>query len=265
MLLYDAHCHYDDEHFDDDRDNIIMDVYNYGVKRIISAGYDLDSSKKALGLAKKYDFIYCTFGISPNDIKDTWEETKKDIDTYVDLLEKEREQGFNKIVAIGEIGLDYYYSEEKKEIQKLAFKYQIDIANKFDLPIVIHTRDAIMDTIEILKENKVQNTGIFHCCPHNRELVKEGLKLGYYISFCGPITFKNAKNANEIIELVPNDRFTTETDSPYLAPDPKRGTRNDSRNIEFIVKKIAEVKKIDIEEVERLAWNNANKIFKIED
>ena len=265
MLLYDAHCHYDDEHFDEDREVIIKNIYEYGVKRVVSAGYDLKSSRAALELSKKYDFIYCTMGISPNDVHDTWKETKQDIDNYVKDIEEELKNGNKKLVAIGEIGLDYYYGTDTKEIQKKAFIYQIEIANKFDLPIVIHTRDAIMDTIDILKEHPVNNKGIFHCCPHNRELVKEALKLGFYISFCGPITFKNAKNADEIIGMVPDDRFVTETDSPYLAPDPKRGTRNDSRNIEYILKKIALVKRKDVEEIEKLAWENANRIYRIND
>ncbi len=262
MLIYDSHCHYDDEWFDEDREKIIKEINDFGVKRIVNAGYDLKSSLFALDLSKKYDFVYCTMGISPNDLESTWEDTKKEIDNYVSVLEKEIISN-KKIVAIGEIGLDYHYETNNKEIQKEAFKYQIEIANRFNLPIVIHTREAIMDTIEMLKDNPVKNTGIFHCCPHNRELVKEALKLGYYISFCGPVTFKNAKNANEIIEMVPDDRFVTETDSPYLSPEPKRGTRNDSRNIEYIIKKIAETKGKSVEEIEKLAWDNANRIYRL--
>ena len=168
-----------------------------------------------------------------------------------------------KIVAIGEIGLDYYWNKENKEIQKIAFIEQIKLANELNLPIVIHTREAVMDTIEVLKQNPVKNKGVFHCCPLNRELVKEGLKLGFFISFAGPITFKNSKNADEIIELVPNDRILIETDSPYLSPEPLRGKRNDPRNVKYIAEKVSKVKQMSIEEIAEITYNNACKIFRI--
>lgn len=165
-------------------------------------------------------------------------------------------------MAVGEIGLDYHYDTDKEE-QKIAFKKQIEIANKYKLPIVIHIRDAVSDTLQILKENPVDKKGIFHCCPFNRELVKEALKLGFYISFSGTVTFKNAKNAEEIVNLVPNDKFLIETDSPYLAPEPVRGTRNNSTNLKYIVKKIAEFKGATEEEIAQLSYENTKRIFNI--
>ena len=168
-----------------------------------------------------------------------------------------------KVVAIGEIGLDYYWNKDNKELQKKAFIKQIEMADRLELPIVIHTREAVMDTLEILKQNNVKCKGVFHCCPLNRELVKEGLKLGFYISFAGPITFKNSKNANEIIEMVPLDRILIETDSPYLSPEPLRGRRNDPRNVKYIAQKIAEVKGIALEEVANITYKNAEEIFNI--
>ena len=150
-----------------------------------------------------------------------------------------------------------------KELQKKAFIKQIEIANDLNLPIAIHTRDAVMDTLEILKQNNVNNKGIFHCCPLNRELVKEGLKLGFYISFSGVVTFKNAKNANEIIEMVPLDKLLIETDSPYLAPEPVRGTKNTPANVKYVAKKIAEVKKMKLEEIANITYENANNVYKI--
>ena len=137
------------------------------------------------------------------------------------------------------------------------------MANEVDLPIVIHSRDAISDTLEILKNNKVNRKGVFHCCMLNRELVKEALKLGFYISFAGPVTFKNSKNAQEIIKMVPNERFFIETDSPYLSPEPNRGKRNDSRNLKYIVEKIAKEKNIDIEKVAEISYKNAVEFFRI--
>ena len=167
-----------------------------------------------------------------------------------------------KIVAIGEIGLDYHYSLEKDK-QKEVFIRQIELANKFNLPIVIHTREAVMDTLQILKEHPVNKKGELHCCPFNRELVKEALKLGFYISFSGTCTFKNAKNAEEIVQMVPDDKFLIETDSPYLAPEPVRGTRNDSRNLVYIIEKIAKFKNKEMYEIAEKSYENASRLFEI--
>ncbi len=257
MEFFDAHAHYDDERFDTDRESIITDIYNSGVTKIVSAGYSLQGSWNNLELAKKYDFIYTTVGISPNDLGENW---KQDIASIKELLEQNLK--LNKIVAVGEIGLDFHYDTDK-EIQREAFKMQIDIANEYNLPIVIHTREAVYSTLEILKSNPANNKGMFHCCPLNRELVKEALKLGYYISMAGPVTFRNAKYANEIIGMVPLDRFLIETDSPYLAPDPVRGTRNNSRNLKYIVQKIASVKNMSEEEIAAASYQNAETLFRL--
>lgn len=254
---FDSHAHYDDSKFDEDRKEIIQKMYNEGVTKIISAGYNLESSKYASKLTSEYDFIYTTCGISPNDIP----EGKKEF--YKELIEIKELTKNEKCVAIGEIGLDYYWNKENKEYQKRAFIEQINLANEVDLPIVIHSRDAISDTLEILKNNKVNRKGVFHCCMLNRELVKEALKLGFYISFAGPVTFKNSKNAQEIIKMVPNERFFIETDSPYLSPEPNRGKRNDSRNLKYIVEKIAKEKDIDIEKVAEISYKNAVEFFRI--
>lgn len=258
MKFFDSHAHLDDEKFNEDREELIEEIKKSGIDKFISAGYSLEGSKKGIELANKYDFIYTTSGISPNDIPQTEEELWKTLKEIEKMAQENQ-----KVVAIGEIGLDYYWEKEEKmrKLQKIAFIEQIKIANKIDLPIVIHTREAVMDTIQILKENPVNNKGIFHCCPLNRELVKEALKLGFYISFAGPITFKNSKNANEIIEMVPNDKMLIETDSPYLAPEPVRGTRNNPINVKYIAQKIADVKKLSLEEVAKLTYKNAQKII----
>lgn len=256
MEFFDSHAHLDDEKFDEDREEIIEKIHNDEISKFISAGYSLEASKKAIELSKKYEFIYSTCGISPNDIPQKEDELW--IMTHeIEKMVKENE----KVVAIGEIGLDYHWNKENKELQKKAFIEQIKIANDLDLPIVIHTRDAVMDTIQILKENEVKNRGVFHCCPQNRELIKEGLKLGFYISFAGPITFKNSKNADEMINLVPNDRILIETDSPYLAPEPVRGTRNTPANVKFVAQKIAEAKGLSLEEVEKMTFENTKRIL----
>ena len=259
MGLFDSHSHLNDEKFNEDREEQIKKIRESGVSNFITAGYSVESSKKALEIAKKYDFIYTTAGVSPNDIPQTEEELWKQLAEIEKIVEKNKE----KICAIGEIGLDYYWNTDNKELQKKAFIEQIKIANKYNLPIVIHTREAVMDTLQILKENKVTKTGVFHCCPQNRELIKEGLKLGFYISFAGPITFKNSKNAEEMINLVPNDRILIETDSPYLAPEPVRGTRNTPANVKYIAQKIADVKGLTLEEVEKITFENTKNILYI--
>ena len=238
MELFDSHAHYNDEKFEEDREEILKEIYRSGVTKLVNAGYSLESSKSTIQIANSHDFIYSTVGISPNDIADYKKEDLKEIENLAKSP---------KVVAIGEIGLDYYWNKENKDLQKEVFISQIEIANKLNLPIVIHTREAVYDTLEILKNNNCNKKGIFHCCPFNVDLVREGLKLGFYISFAGPTTFKNSKNAPEIIKMVPLDKMLIETDSPYLSPEPFRGKRNDSRNVKYIAQKIA--------------YNNAEKIF----
>lgn len=256
MELFDSHAHYNDEKFDNDREEIIQKIYDLGVTTLVNAGYSLESSKKAIEIANKHSFIYATVGVSPNDIDNL------NVD-YIKQIENMANE--KKVVAIGEIGLDYYWNKENKEEQKKIFCEQIELANKLNKPIVIHTREAVMDTLDILK-NKVEakQKGVFHCCPLNPELVKEALKLGFYISFAGPVTFKSSKNAEDVVKLVPLDKILIETDSPYLSPEPVRGTRNDSRNVIHIAETIACIRGITLEEIANITFKNAKSIFKID-
>lgn len=260
MELFDSHAHYNDEKFNEDREEVLQAVSDAGVAKIVCAGYSLESSREAVKIANTHQSIYAIVGISPNDIPTQGVEYEQILNRQLQQIEDLANN--EKVVAIGEIGLDYYWNKENKEEQKLAFQKQIELANRLDLPIVIHTRDAIYDTLEILKSKITPfKKGIFHCCPLNLDLIREGLKLGFYISFAGPITFKNAKNAEEAIQAVPLERILIETDSPYLAPEPKRGTRNDSRNVRYMAEKIAQVKGISVEEVAKATYENAKKIF----
>lgn len=253
MNFFDSHAHYNDERFLNIREELIERMYNDEITNIICAGYNLEASEDAIKLAEKYPHVFTTCGISPNDITENVDK---------ELVKIEKIATYEKNVAIGEIGLDYYWNKENKELQKKVFIKQIEMANRLELPIVIHTREAVMDTIQILKEHPVKNKGIFHCCPLNQELIKEGLKLGFYISFSGNITFKNAKSAG-CIELVPMDRILIETDSPYLAPEPHRGEMNTSLFVKYVAEKIAEVKGISLEKVADQTKKNAETIFKI--
>jgi TatD DNase family protein len=258
MELFDSHAHYDDEKFNEDRDEVIKNIFDAGITKLVSAGYSLDSSMKGIELSKKYEFIYTSCGISPNDIPDS----KEEVDYQLAQIEKLASEN-DKVVAIGEIGFDYYWNKENKEMQRYVFEKQIEIANRLNLPIMIHTRDAIMDTIDIIKNTEFKKPGIFHCCPQNKDLILAGVSKGFFISFAGPITFKSSKNAEEMINLVPIDQILIETDSPYLAPEPNRGTRNDSRNVKFVAQKIADARKISLEEVAKATYKNAKKVFNI--
>ena len=253
MELFDTHSHYNDKAFNEDLEDVWEKVREAGVTKLVCIGYNLQSSKKAIELADKYDFVYATCGISPNDIA---ESSLEDIEEIYKLAKNK------KVVAIGEIGLDYYWNKDNKELQKKFFIKQIELANKLNLPITIHSRDAHIDTIDVLKKVKCINTGIFHCCPLNVELIKEGLKLGYYISFSGVITFKNAKPELAIKE-VPLDRLLIETDCPYMAPEPHRGKRNDSSYVIEMVRKLAKEKNIELEEMAKITYENAMRIYKI--
>ena len=260
MNLFDSHSHYNDEKFDIDRDEVIKETLVSGVSNFIVSGYNIESSKKSIEIANNYESVYAIVGISPNDVENIINKE----DTDGSILEIERIANNKKVVGIGEIGLDYYWNKDNKEIQKEIFIKQINLANKLSLPIVIHTRDATIDTIQILKENEVSKKGIFHCCPLNKELIKEALKLGFYISLSGVITFKNSKNADEIIKIIPEDKLLIETDSPYLSPEPFRGKRNTSMNVKYVAEKIAKVKNMNIEEIAYITSNNAKKIFNIQ-
>ena len=257
MEFFDSHSHLNDEKFDDDRLEMIKKIKAEDVTGFLTCGYNLEGSKKAINIATNCDYTYATAGISPNDIPQNEEELWKDIVEIKELAKNK------KVVAIGEIGLDYYWNKDNHELQIEAFKKQIQIANELDLPIVIHTREAVMDTLRVLKENNVINKGVFHCCPLNRELVKEALKLDFYISFSGVVTFKNAKNADEIINMVPSDRILIETDSPYLAPEPVRGTRNNPINVKLVARKVADCRGENIKDVAKYTYENAKRLFKI--
>ena len=255
MDFFDTHAHYNDEKFKEDRDIIIKQVQENNIKYITVVGYNIESSIKAIKIANKYDNIYATVGISPNDL-----ESEINLEKIENLAQNK------KVVAIGEIGLDYYWNKENKDLQRDIFLKQIEIANKLELPISIHTREAVYDTLDILKNKiKVKNNGIFHCCPLNVELIKEAIKLGFYISFSGNVTFKNSKNADKCIETVPKEKLLIETDSPYMTPEPHRGKRNNSIYVKLVAQKIADVKNMSLEDVAKITLENAKRIYKIGD
>lgn len=254
-MLFDTHAHLDDKRFDDDRDELIRGLPERGVSRVITPGIDVDSSKKCVDLADKYDIVYAGVGIHPH-------EASKLEDNYLDQLRTMAQN--KKVVAIGEIGLDYYYDFSPRDIQKQRFIEQIELAAELKLPIIIHNRDSHEDMLNILREHKdLINGGVMHCFSGSWEMAKIVLDLGLYISLAGPVTFKNAKKPVEVAKNVPLDRLLIETDSPYLTPVPYRGKRNDPGHVSLVAQKIAEIRGITAEEVGRITTENALNLFKI--
>ena len=252
MNIFDTHAHYDDKAFDEDRYELLDAMSKNNVKYIINQGTDIETSKFSIALAEKYDYIYAAVGIHPEEIYK--EENVEDIKKLA---------SHKKVVAIGEIGLDYHYDNTNKEDQLKYFTEQLHLANDVNLPVVIHSRDAQKDTLDTLKSIKINNNGVIHCFSGSLESAKEFLKLGYYLGFDGPITFKNAKNALEVLEYIPLDKILIETDAPYLTPIPFRGERNNSMYLTYVINKIAEIRKISPEEVANITMNNAKTLFKI--
>ena len=255
MEFFDSHSHYNDEKFDEDREEIIEQTYNDGITKFVCAGYNIPSSKFSLELAQKYNYIYSIVGISPNDIPQTEEELWKSIEEISSIAVENRN---NKIVAIGEIGLDYHYTKKNKEKQKELFIKQIQLANKYNLPIVIHSRDAVKDTIDILKNYK--SFGVIHCFSESKEVANEYIKLGYKLGIGGVLTFKNS-NLKDVIKDIPLENIVLETDSPFLSPI--RGSVNEPKNIKLIAECLSNIKNITISEVAKKTTDNVCKVFNI--
>lgn len=255
-MLFDSHAHLNDERFDEDREELINSLKAKGVDLVLNPGACIETSKSSVELANKYDFIYAAVGVHPHDVG---EMTEDDIETLRKLsLENE------KVKAIGEIGLDYYYDNSPREIQKKWFKRQIELANELKLPIIIHDRDAHGDTFEIIKNTKSPEIGcVLHCYSGNVELAKEYVKMGCYISIPGTVTFKNNKKTREVAKEIPLEYLLIETDSPYMAPEPHRGKRNDPSLVQFVADKIAQEKGISYEQVCEATKENAKRFFNI--
>jgi len=251
LSFFDSHAHYMDERFNEDRDSLLMSLYNEGgVKYIMNAAYDLPSSYESIKLSEKYDFCYGAVGVHPHDADSI---TQKDYDEIKKLSEHK------KVMAIGETGLDYHYDNSDRERQKEAFANHLELAKDVNLPVIIHEREATKDALDIVLSSN--NTGVFHCFSGSVETAKIILDKGYCISFAGPVTFKNAKNVKEVARYVPLDRFLIETDCPYLAPVPKRGERNTSFNLVHIVNEIAQLKGETPETIAMWSLNNAKALF----
>ena len=256
MKIIDTHCHLNDDKLLTNIDEVIFRAQKVGVEKMVVVAWDLESSKTAIELANQYEFIYATIGFHPENIYDI---EISDLDVLFELNNNK------KIVAIGEIGLDYHWTKEieKRELQKQFFIRQIEIANELHLPIVIHSRDAMMDTISILKEHKPLYGGVMHCYSGSVENLEDIINLNLYIGLDGPVTYLNAKTPKEVAEIVPLERLVVETDSPYLPPHPLRGTVNEPANISLIIDAIADIRKMSKKHLLDVLYQNSCDLFKL--
>lgn len=253
--IFDSHCHYNDDAFKSDYNEILNHIQENGVGTVVNVGASIESSRLALKQALENDFMYCSVGIHPEDASQALDEN-----IMSELAEMRKNP---KVVAIGEAGLDYHYDDAyPSEIQKEAFIKQIELSNKIDKPLIVHTRDAMQDTMEIFKKHPVKK-GVVHCYSGSRESCKELLKLGFYIGFTGVVTFKNARRALESLKVVPLDKLLIETDCPYMAPEPNRGKRCDSSMLNFTAQKIADELGMSKDDIISITEENAKRFYNI--
>lgn len=253
ITLIDTHCHLEMDEFNKDREEVIRRAKDAGIEAIITIGSDLEGNMGGLELSEKYDFIYATVGIHPHDAKDFSEDIFKKLKEWTSR---------EKVVAIGETGLDYHYENSPREIQRDVFKRHLALAKETGLPVVIHSREAKRDTLEIIKESGIYR-GVLHCFSGDIEMAEKAMAMGFHISIAGPVTFKNARKPKEIAKAIPDDYLLIETDAPYLAPEPFRGKRNEPSYLLYIARTIAELRGITLEDLARITTLNAKRLFGI--
>ncbi|MBQ9118891.1 MAG: TatD family hydrolase [Lachnospiraceae bacterium] len=262
FYIFDTHAHYDDEAFEEDREALLASLPEHGIRRVVNVGASIASTQRTIQLIQEYPFCYGAAGVHPSEVAELTEEK---------LVWLEEQLAAKKIVAVGEIGLDYYWPEPEHELQKKWFRRQLELAIAHDMPVIIHSRDAAADTLEIMKEYYAKAeaagkklTGVIHCFSYGTEMAAEYLKMGFYLGIGGVVTFKNAVKIKEVVQSTPLERIVLETDSPYLTPVPYRGKRNNSLYLEYIVAAIAELKGLTEEEVVRITCENANRLYRLQ-
>jgi len=254
--IFDTHAHYDDEAFDGDREELLGQLPAQGIARVVNVGASLDSCRCTMELAERYDYIYMALGVHPGECAELDEVS---FGWLKEVCQQE------KCVAVGEIGLDYYWEEPDRELQKKWFVRQLELARECGLPVVIHSRDAARDTVDIMTAQKAEEIGgVVHCFSYTKETAKIFLDMGFYIGIGGVLTFKNARKLKEAAEYIPMDRIVLETDCPYLAPVPNRGKRNSSLNLPYVAAELAQVKGMTVEEVRAAAWENGLRLYRME-
>lgn len=251
-MIIDTHAHYDDEQFNEDRDDVLNRMKDAGVELIVDVGSTLKSWDHIINLINEYPFVYGAIGLHPDEVGDFDEEQFARMKV---LLEHE------KVVAVGEIGLDYYWDKEQHDLQKKWFVKQLELAREKELPVIIHSRESAADTMEIMQQYGVGLKGVIHCYSYSVEMAKEYVKMGYFIGIGGVVTFKNAKKLKEVVKEIPLESLVLETDCPYLAPVPFRGKRNSSEYLNYVAEEIAEIKQISVEEVIQQTEKNARRLY----
>lgn len=258
-MIFDSHAHYEDKKFDEDRVELLSSMRQNKIGKIINVGSTLQTCKKSIEFAEQYQEVYAAIGIHPSEIKSLKED---DITLLEEMLTHK------KAVACGEIGLDYYWDKEEKiqELQKVWFYKQLELAKRLNKPVIIHSRDAAKDTQEILKDDRYKELQcVIHCYSYSKEMAEDFVKMGYYIGVGGVITFKNGRRLREAVAAVPIDRILVETDAPYMAPEPYRGKRNESKYIEQVIREIALIKEKSVEEIEQITYQNALNFYRIKE
>lgn len=252
-MIFDTHAHYDDEAFDQDRDEMLTQLKEHGIEAVTNVGASMKSCKTTLELARKYPLVYGAVGVHPNETGELLEADMKWLfETAMD----------EKIVAIGEIGLDYYWEEPDHDTQKKWFVRQLSLAGEARLPVIIHSREAAKDTLDIMKAEQAEKLGgVIHCFSYSKEMAREYLNMGFYLGIGGVVTFKNAKKLKEVVEYMPMEQMVLETDCPYLSPVPNRGKRNSSFNLPYVVREISRIKNIPAEEVIEITDRNAKRLY----
>ncbi|MBU5332771.1 TatD family hydrolase [Anaerocolumna aminovalerica] len=254
-MIFETHAHYDDEAFEQDREDVLKSLQQSGISFVVNVSASIESIKTTLELTKQYPFVYGSVGVHPDETKDLNEEN------FVWLKEMTKEP---KIVAVGEIGLDYYWDATDREVQKIWFDRQIELAKEVNLPAIIHSREAGKDTLDMITASQLKQVGgIIHCFSYGKDIAKSYLNMGFYLGIGGVVTFKNVKKLKEVVEYAPIEQLVLETDSPYLAPEPNRGKRNTSLNLIYVAKEIAKLKNMDYDEVIAVTENNARKLYKL--
>ena len=254
-MIFDTHAHYDDDAFDEDRDELLSGMAAKNVEYIVNVGASMASSKRSIALAEKYPFIYAAVGVHPDEVGELNEEK------FNQLREWTKHE---KVKAVGEIGLDYYWDKEQHDLQKHWFMRQMELAKESNLPMIVHSREAAKDTLDmIIAAKPLDLSGIIHCYSYSVEQAREYLNMGYYIGIGGVLTFKNAKKLKEVAEYAPLSQIVLETDCPYLAPTPFRGKRNDSSMIAYVAEELAAIKNMPVEEVLRITNENGKKLYHI--
>lgn len=254
-MIFDTHAHYDDEAFQEDRDELLNSLSTHGIEAVVNVGASIQTTKNTLELMKKYPFVYGAVGVHPS-------ETEELNDNLIDWLKHVSSE--KKVVAIGEIGLDYYWKEPDPEIQKHWFVRQLQLAREVKLPVIIHNRDAAQDTLDIMKAEKAGEIGgVIHCFSYGTEMAREYLNMGFYLGIGGVVTFNNGRKLKEVVEYMPLDRIVLETDCPYLSPVPNRGKRNSSLNLPYVAEAISQIKGISPEEVIKITNQNARNLYRL--